>query len=386
MRKNFLTFGSPCIEKPEIQEVVSCLESGWVGTGPKVEMFERLFARYERIPFAVAMNSCTAALHLSLVTAGIERGDEVIVPTYTFASTAAAVLHAGATPVFADSDRQSFNLSPEDLQRKITRKTRAVIPVHFAGRACEMEKIMTIARRHKLFVIEDCSHAIETERAGKKAGTFGDFGCFSFYVTKNITTGEGGMVITRHARHARMLKVLALHGISQDAWKRRSSKTFRHYEVLLPGFKCNMMDLQAAIGIHQLKRIDQYWRRRREIWRHYQTAFEDLPLFLPAEAERGTRHAYHLYTPLLDISKSQLRRDELLTRLMRQKIGVGLHYKALHLHPFYRKNFSTTRGMFPNAEWISRRTFSLPLSAKMTDTDVKDVVVAVRKILKRELA
>ena len=214
-----MVFGSPLIEEPEIAEVVSCLKSGWIGTGPKVQQLEQNFRDYKRSMFATALNSCTAALHLSILAAGIEPGDEVIVPTMTFAATANAVIHAGGVPVFADCRKSTMNIDPEDIERKITDKTKAIVPVHFAGRACDMDTIMAIARKHNLKVIEDCAHAIETEYHGKKAGTFGDFGCFSFYVTKNIITGEGGMVITDDEKNANRIKILGLHGMSKDAWK-----------------------------------------------------------------------------------------------------------------------------------------------------------------------
>src|SRR3989338_1751150 len=256
MRKDFLAFGSPLIEQPEIDEVVDSLKSGWLGTGPKVKKFEEMFSDYKSIKHSVAVNSCTAALHLAMRVIGVKPGDEVIVPTMTFAATANAVIHAGGTPVFADCKKDTMNLNPADLEKKITKKTKAVIPVHFAGRPCDMDAIMAIAKKHNLKVIEDCAHAIESEYHGEKTGTFGDFGCFSFYATKNITTGEGGMVISRHEDLMNKIKIMALHGLSKDAWKRFSDEGYKHYYVVDRGFKYNMMDLQAAIGLHQLKRIE----------------------------------------------------------------------------------------------------------------------------------
>ncbi|MEL6500677.1 MAG: DegT/DnrJ/EryC1/StrS family aminotransferase, partial [Cyanobacteria bacterium J06623_1] len=296
--ENFLVFGSPTIENDEIQEVVASLKSGWLGTGPKVMRFQADFAAYKNVEQAIAVNSCTAALHLSLVSANLQPGDEVITTPLTFCATVNSILHSGATPVLADINPLTMNIDPEQVRAKITPRTRAIIPVHFAGRPCDMDALEAIAQQHQLILIEDCAHAIETEYKGRKAGTFGNFGCFSFYVTKNITTGEGGMVIARRPEDAERLKVLALHGMSKDAWKRFSDDGYVHYQVVEPGFKYNMMDLQAAIGIHQLKRIKGYWQRRQEIWQQYNEAFADLPLTLPAPPEPDTVHGYHLYTVL----------------------------------------------------------------------------------------
>lgn len=381
-RKNFLVFGSPLIEQPEINEVVASLKTGWLGTGPKVKKFEEMFAAYKGAKHAIALNSCTAGLHLAMLAIGIKPGDEVIVPTMTFAATANSVIHAGGRPVFADCERETMNIDPADIERKITKRTKAIIPVHFAGRPCNMDAIMSIARKNKLKVIEDCAHAIESEYHGRKTGTFGDLGCFSFYVTKNIVTGEGGMVITNTHKYADKIKVLGLHGMSKDAWKRFSDSGYKHYQVVYAGFKYNMMDMQAAIGIHQLPRIEKYWQHRKQIWDVYNQAFKDLPVITPLKEEPHTRHALHLYTLLLDINRLRISRDEFLMRMTNHNIGIGVHYIALHLQPYYRKTFGYKKGDFPNAEWISARTVSLPLSAKLTDDDVKDVISAVRLSLR----
>jgi len=383
MRKDFLIFGSPMIEQPEIDEVVASLKSGWLGTGLKVHKFEEMFRAYKGTEFAMALNSCTAALHLSILAIGLKQQDEVIVPTLTFAATANAVIHAGGVPVFADCRKDTMNIDPEDIERKITPKTKAIIPVHFAGRACNMQAIMDIAKHHHLKVIEDCAHAIETEYHGRKTGTFGDLGCFSFYVTKNIVTGEGGMAITDNEDYVSMLKIKALHGMSKDAWRRFSDSGYKHYQVVYVGYKYNMMDIQAAIGIHQLPRIDKYWQRRQEIWNHYNKAFKNLAVFIPAPVETNTRHAHHLYTLLLDIDNLRITRDQFLDEMTKQNIGVGVHYIALHLHPYYQQTFGYKRGSFPNAEWVSDRTVSIPLSAKLTDKDAQDVVEAVGEIIRK---
>jgi dTDP-4-amino-4,6-dideoxygalactose transaminase len=377
MRKDFLVFGSPLIEQPEIDEVVASMKTGWLGTGPKVKKFEELIAAYKGSRFAMALNSCTAALHLSMLAIDLQPGDEVIVPTMTFAATANAVIHAGGRPVLVDCERDTMNIDPNDIERKITKKTKAIIPVHFAGRACNMDAIMAIARKRNLKVIEDCAHAIETEYHGKKAGTFGDLGCLSFYVTKNIVTGEGGMVITDNERYSDKIKILGLHGMSKDAWKRFSDEGYKHYQVVYAGFKYNMMDIQAAIGIHQIKRIEAYWKRRQEIWGQYNETFKDLPVFTPAPVEPNTRHAYHLYTLLIDIERTKVTRDMFLNAMTKQNIGVGVHYIALHLQPYYQESFGYKKGDFPNSEWISDRTVSLPISAKLTESDCNDVINSV---------
>jgi dTDP-4-amino-4,6-dideoxygalactose transaminase len=380
-RDEYLVFGSPEIREAEVEEVLATLRSAWIGTGPRVARFESEFRDYLGAGHAVALNSCTAGLHLAMKGVGLEPGDEVIVPAMTFAATANAVVHAGGRPVLADVDRGTMCLTPEAVEAKLTPRTRAIVPVHFAGRPCEIERIVALARQAGVAVVEDCAHAIETLVDGRHVGTFGEFGAFSFYVTKNVVTGEGGMVVTADEEAAARLKTLALHGLSADAWSRFSDEGYKHYEVVEPGFKYNMMDLQAALGLHQLARAEANLRRCEEIWRRYDEAFADLPLQTPPEAEPGTRHARHLYTVMLDLERLSCTRDEVLLDLHRQKIGTGVHYRALHLHPYYRETGGHSRGDFPSAEWISDRTVSLPLSPKLTDEDVEDVIDAVGNAL-----
>lgn len=375
-RKDFLVFGSPLIEEEDIAEVVATLRSGWIGTGPKVKKFEDMFREYEGTKHAVAVASATAALHLSLLALELKPGDEVITTPMTFCATLNAIIHAGGRPVLVDCDRETFNIDPALVEKAITKRTRAILPVHFAGRACRMDEITAIARKHSLAIVEDCAHAIETEFHGKKAGTFGEFGCFSFYVTKNLTTAEGGMVITDDDRMADKIKVLALHGMNKDAWKRFSDDGYKHYEVVYAGFKYNMTDMQASLAIHQMPRIQKNWERRAELWKRYDAAFAGLPCLLPAPAEKDTRHGYHLYTPLVDIDRLGKSRDHVLNELTRLRIGTGVHYLALHTQPYYAKTYGYKRGDFPNAEFISDRTLSLPLSPKLSDQDADDVIAA----------
>jgi dTDP-4-amino-4,6-dideoxygalactose transaminase len=382
MRDSYLIFGQPLIEEPEIEEVVKSMRAAWLGTGPKVAQFEQLVAEYKGVEHAVAVNSCTAGLHLCCVALGLGPGDEVLVPAMTFCATINAVIHAGATPVLVDVEADSFNMDPEDIRRKITPRTRAIMPVHFAGRSCKMDEISMIAREHKLRIIEDCAHAIETEFHGRKAGTWGDCGVLSFYATKNIVTGEGGMVFTNDASIAARIKRLALHGLSQDAWNRFSDDGYKHYEVVEIGFKYNMMDLQAAIGLHQIARVDHYWQRRLKIWNQYNSAFAGLPVQIPAPFELQTRHALHLYTLLVGEGGESVARDRLIVELHRRKIGTGVHYRAIPRHPVYRNRFGWAPGDFPVADKIGQRTISLPLSAKLNEADVDDVIEAVTETVR----
>jgi dTDP-4-amino-4,6-dideoxygalactose transaminase len=383
MREKFLIFGAPCIEQPEIDEVVATLKSGWIGSGPRVAQFERDFSLYKAGGQAVAVNSCTAALHLALLASGIEPGDEVITTPLTFAATVNAILHTGATPVLADIDPVTMNLEPDRVAERITPRTRAILPVHFAGRPCDMDAILDIARAHGLLVIEDCAHAIETLYHDKPAGTLGDIGCFSFYSTKNITTAEGGMLLLHDPEQAGRIKTLALHGMSRDAWKRYGDAGFRHYLVEEVGYKFNMTDLQAAIGLHQLTRIEAGLRRRQAIWACYDAQLADLTITLPAPEEAGTRHARHLYTIQVEEDRCGVARDAFLDRMTAERIGVGVHYLSLPEHPVYQRLLGWCPEDYPHARRIGRSTVSLPLSACLTDQDVEDVVVAVRSILAR---
>lgn len=376
-KQNFLVFGSPLIEEDEINEVVSSMRSGWLGTGPKVAQFEKDFSSFIGSPFTSAVNSCTAALHLSLLALKLEKGSEVITTPLTFCATVNAIIHAGLTPVLADIDPLTMNIDPQKIEECITKKTRAIIPVHFAGRPCDMDRIVEIASKYNLYIVEDCAHSVESEYKGKKTGTFGKFGCFSFYVTKNITTGEGGMVVAKEKEDASFIKMLALHGMSADAWKRFSDEGYKHYFVVECGFKYNMMDLQAAIGIHQLKKIGDFHQKRRLIWEIYDREFSMLPVNTPAQPQPQTVHAYHLYTLLIDPEKTGISRDQFLERMTYNNIGVGVHYMSIPEHPYYQKNYGWKPEDYPNAMRVGRQTVSLPLSPKLSEKDIEDVISAV---------
>jgi dTDP-4-amino-4,6-dideoxygalactose transaminase len=376
-----VAFAPPFIGAEEIDEVVATLSSGWLTTGPRVHDFEHAFAEYVGAPHAVALNSCTAALHLSLLAAGVGLGDEVITTPLTFCATANTIVHTGATPVFADVDRRTGNIDPACIEAAITPRTKAVVPVHLAGLAVDTCAIRTIAARHGLTVIEDAAHAVEAHSTAGKVGATADFTCFSFYATKNLTTGEGGMVTMPSAAHAEWIRVASLHGMSRDAWARYTPAGRSDYDVVMPGFKYNMMDIQAALGIHQLARIEHQLLRREAIWRRYESGLAALPLSLPAAPEPGARHARHLFTVRVDADLCGASRDDVQRSLTARGIGTSVHFKALHLHPYYAERFDLERGMFPSAEFVSDRTLSLPLSPALLDAEVDRVIDALTACL-----
>ncbi len=380
---DFITFGAPLIEQAEIDEVNAVLQSGWLGTGPRVARFESDFAQYQSIsPSRVAaVNSCTAALHVSMVAASLEPGSEVITTPLTFCATVNAIIHAGLTPVLADVDPVTQCISPSAIEAAITPKTRAIIPVHFAGRACDMDAILSIAKKKNLMVIEDCAHAIETEYHKRKAGSFGDFGCFSFYATKNVVTGEGGMIQGKNEELIARAKILALHGMSKDAWQRFSDEGYKHYQVVAAGFKYNMMDLQAAIGIHQLARVEKNWKKRELVWQRYMEAFAGLPIGIPAPVEFNTRHAYHLFTIDINEQVAGISRDAFLNRMTQMGVGAGVHYLSVPEYPYYQETFGWRPEDYPNAMKIGRETISIPLSPKLTLKDTDKIINAINTIL-----
>ena len=382
-RSDYLTFGRPQITEDEIAEVSDTLRSGWIGTGPKVKAFEQQFAEYVGTRHAVAVGSCTAALHLSLIVAGIGPGDEVITTPLTFCATANAILHVGAVPVFVDIDPETMNIDVDQIERAITPRTKAVVPVHFAGRPVDISGLRQIAEIHGLIVIEDAAHAIEAVSNAGKVGVTGDLTCFSFYVTKNLTTGEGGMVTTERDDWAEKLRTYSLHGLSRDAWARFSKSGNAHYQVLCPGFKYNMTDIQASLGLHQFARLQMNLVRRAEIWARYDDAFSDLPIHLPLPPAANTVNARHLYTILIDHDGVGMDRDGFRDALHTMNIGSGVHYIGLHLHPYYEGLMDCRPEDFPNTTYVSSRTLSLPMGAGLSDRDVDDVIGAVRAIVGR---
>jgi dTDP-4-amino-4,6-dideoxygalactose transaminase len=383
MRKEFLRFGAPKFVQKEINEVVKTLKSGWVTTGAKTRTLEENFKKYIGVDYAIALNSATAALHLGLLAVGVKPGDEVIVPAMTFGASANTIVHCGATPVFVDCERDSMNIDPKMIEKAITGKTRAIVVVHVAGRACDMRAIMAIAKKHKLKIVQDSAHAVETQFNGKNVGSYGNVSCYSFHAIKNLTTGEGGMLTLDNAEAATRSKVLSLHGMSADAWNRYGSSGYKHYDIVEAGFKYNMMDVQASLGIHQLAKIEKNWKKREKIWNAYMKELRGLPIILPAPIKKGDKHAYHMFTVLIDTDKTSVTRDQFLNEMAARNIGTGVHYRALHLMSYYRKTLGHKEGDFPNAEWIGERTVSIPIMPYLTSRDVKDVIDAIKDVFSK---
>jgi dTDP-4-amino-4,6-dideoxygalactose transaminase len=381
---NYLTFGQPDLREEEINEVIDTLRSKWIGTGPKTRKFEESFSKYidpSGRTYAVALSSCTAALQLSINVLGIKKGDEIITTPLSFVATSNAIIHSGAKPIFVDVDREKFNINPSLLEEKINENTRAILPVHFAGRPCDMDQILELSKKYNLSLVEDAAHAIEAKYRDKKIGTIGDLTCFSFYATKNLTTAEGGMITTKEKSLADKIKNLSLHGLSADAWSRYGDVGYKHYFATAYGFKYNMTDIQSSLGIHQLARIEENLKTRERIWEFYNSQFKDLPVLLPKNESIENVHSRHLYTLLLNIEELKITRDQFLEALHKENIGSGVHYIPIHQHPIYIKNYHYKKGDFPNAEFIGERTVSIPLSPALKDQDVEDVVKGVKKIL-----
>ena len=362
--------------------MVACLKSGWIGTGPRFAQFERDFAAYQQAEVAVAVGSCTAAMHLSLATIGLAPGDEVITSALTFCSTVNSIIHAGGQPVLADVDPRTMNIDPADVRDRITARTRAIVPVHFAGRPCDMDALKTIADQHDLVLVEDCAHAIEARYRGRPVGAFGDFGCFSFYATKNLTTAEGGMVLVRDPDDGEVIRRNALHGLSVDAWGRFGDQQYCHAMAVDIGFKYNMTDLQASLGIHQLRRVEDNLGRREAIWAYYDHALSELPVARPADPDTDTRHARHLYTVLVGEDPGGIARDDFLQGMHARRIGVGVHYLGIAEHPVFQARYGWRPEDWPHAMATGRRTASLPLGSGLSMADAERVVRAVADVLR----
>ncbi|MBI3747760.1 MAG: DegT/DnrJ/EryC1/StrS family aminotransferase [Chloroflexi bacterium] len=377
-----LVFGQPDIREEEIAEVVETLRSGWLGTGPRTKQFESEFASYVGARHAIAVNSCTAGLHLSLLALGVGPGDEVIAPALTFAATVNVIVHVGATPVLVDVDRSTQNIDPNSVARAITPRTRVIMPVHMAGRPAPMTELLDLAQPRGVDIVEDAAHAVEAWAGDRKIGSIGRLTAFSFYVTKNVVTGEGGMVTTDDDALADDLRVRSLHGMSRDAWRRYSSAGFQHYDVVLPGWKYNMTDLQAALGIHQLRRVEENLERRRILWNRYLEGLADIPgVELPAPSREVDVHARHLFTVLVDPVVAGISRDDLISELKARNIGTGVHFRPIHTHSYYAKRLPYRLGDLPASEEIGDRTLSLPLSSKLTLADVDDVIEALHQAI-----
>ena len=386
VRTEFLPLSRPTIGEEEIQEVVDTLRSGWITTGPKVELFEKRFKDYLGMPEAVAVSSGTAGLHLALLAAGIGPGDEVITSSMTFAATANAIVLCGARPVLVDCDPDTLNIDLGRIEARINSKTKAIMPVHFAGQPCAMDELLEMARRHGACIIEDAAHALGTEYKGRRVGAIGDMTVFSFHPIKAITTGEGGMVVTRNKEWGERIRLLRFHGITTDAWQRQGGGRSPQYSIHELGFKYTMMDLQAAIGIHQMDKLDWFIERRRNLAHLYTLAFKGLEGLKPLHSvPYPQRHAWHLFVVQLELEKLTIDRDRFLDLLKERNIGAGIHFPALHLQPYYQEKWGYRRGDCPNAERASERILSLPLFPDMSEYDVKDVVEAVGELLAEHL-
>jgi len=377
-RADWLPYHRPSIGEAEIAEVADTLRSGWLTTGAKTRRFEADFARRLGVGEALAVSSCTAALQLALRVCGVGPGDDVVVPTYTFTATAEVVTHLGARPILADVDPTTCNLDGACLERALTPRTKAVVPVHIGGLPCPMDEILEVARARAVAVIEDAAHALPGRSQGRPLGTIGAAGAFSFYATKNITTGEGGMLVVQDPALAEEARLLALHGMSRDAWKRYSSAGQWRYRVVANGYKSNLDDVASSLGIHQLARLDEFHARRRAIVARYRRGLGGIDAIgLPAEAAPGDEHAWHLYMIRVRPRVLRIGRDAFIEELRVRNIGTSVHFIPLHLHPYYQRAWGYVPGDLPGAEQAFADVLSLPLYPAMTDDDVDDVVAAV---------
>ncbi len=385
VREKMLLFGAPNLGEEEIAEVVDTLKSGWISTGPKTKRFEQEFAEYVGAKYAVGLNSCTAGLHLSLVVSEIGPGDEVIVPTLTFGATANVVEHLGARPVLVDVDPVTLTMDPAAVERAITPRTRAIVPVHYAGMPCAMDELTALAARHNLMVIEDAAHAVGARYRGRKVGSISPLTSFSFYANKNLSTAEGGMVTTDDPALEERLRVLHLHGLSRDAWKRYHTKAYSSSEVVVPGYKYNMTDVQASLGIHQLRKQEGFIARREELASFYDEALSELDGMVwtpPRPRDGATRHVLHLYPVLVNTARLKVDRNQVISALMAENIGVSMHFHPLHMMPYYRAKYGYTPESFPHALRVGQSEISLPIQPQITARDAQDVVDALKKVLR----
>lgn len=385
VRAEFLPFSPPLIGPEEKAELMDTLDSGWITKGPKTERFEQDFAAYCGVEHTAAVYSCTAALHLSMLALEIGPGNEVLVPTMSFASTAHVVAYVGATPVFVDCDLD-FNIAVDQIESKITGRTKAIIPMHYGGQPCDMDAILDIAQRYNLRVVEDAAHAAGAAYKGKKIGSLqSHVACFSFYATKNMTTGEGGMATSHNGDLIERIKVLSMYGISdaRRIWKRYAPKGSWWYDIVELGYKYNMMDIQAALGIHQLRRLDGFIRRRAHFSQMYNEGFADLSAISIPVVKSNVHHAWHLFAILIDPNALTIDRDQFIEQLRAENIGTSVLWIPLHMHTYYREMMGHEPADFPNAQYLYERVINLPISPKMSDEDVLDVIAAIRRIIRR---
>ena len=380
-RSRFLPFHRPSLGPEEEAEMLAALRSGWVTMGPRVQQLEAAFRAMLGVPHALAVNSCTAAIHLALLGLGIGPGDEVITTPISFATSANVLVHVGAAPVFADVEPDTLNLDPRSVAERLTPRTRAIMPVHLYGHPCDMGALTALAERHGLQLIEDAAHAIEASWQGRRMGSASAAAAFSLYATKNITAGEGGVLVTSRPELAEAAEILRNHGLSRGAWKRYGAEGFRHWEILAPGYNYKLSDVLAAIGLAQLAKLEGFWAERRRLVGLYDAALADCAEIARPVVRPAVRPAYHLYSVRLRLEQVRWTRDQVLAAVQAERIGLGVHFRALHLHPYYRQRFGFAPGLCPVAEAASERLFSLPLYPGLTEADVADVAAALRKVL-----
>ncbi len=386
MRDSFLPFARPSLGEEEIQDVVETLRSGWITTGPKTEKFAAAFAEYVGGRFAVPVSSATAGLHVALLALGVGPGDEVITTPMTFVATLNTIVHCGAVPVLADIDAATPHVRVEQIEERLTKKTKAIVPVHFVGQPVDLDPLLELAAAKGVPVLEDAAHAAGTEYKSRRIGSFPTTSVFSFHPNKNITTGEGGMVVTEDEGVFERASLLKFHGMDREAWKRFAKEGSPRYDVEVPGFKYNMMDIQAALGLGQLPRLDGFIRKRERLAARYDQAFSGVTgLILPQRVPYPARHAWHLYTPLVDLDRLTISRDRFMGELKSRNIGTGLHYTAAHEFTYYARTFGWGPEDFPEAHFVSERIVSLPLFPGLTDADQDDVIEAVGDVLGRSL-
>jgi dTDP-4-amino-4,6-dideoxygalactose transaminase len=382
VRKDFLPFHRPWFDEQEEQAVIEVLRSGWITKSKRTVEFEKRFGEYTGAKYAVGLNSCTAGLHLALLALGIGPGDEVITTPITFPATVNVIEHVGAKPVFADVLPGDLNINPDEIEKKITARTKAIIPVHFQGRPCDMDRIFALAKMHGLAVVEDAAHAVETMYQGRKVGNLESAAtCFSFYANKNITTGEGGMLTTNDEKIDEKVRMLSLHGISRDAWKRYSMEGYRHWETMYAGFKYNMFDLQAALGLIQLSKVDMFWERRKEIVTRYDNAFSDEPALRLLSTSPGNKLAYYNYVLVIKTEMLNADRDKIMEAVQAEGVGIGIHFRSVAAQNYYKEKYGYAMGSMPNAEYATDRVLSIPLFPAMTDQEADDVIKVVSKVI-----
>ncbi len=382
VRDNFLPYGKQWIDEKEINEVIDTLKSNWITTGPKMRLFEEKFRKFKNSKYSVAVNSGTAALHISTSSININPGDEVITTPMTFVASANCVVYRGGTPVLADIKKDTYNIDPDEIKKKITSKTRAIIPVHFAGQPCDMDEICEIAEENNLFIIEDAAHAIDAEYKEKKIGNISDLTTFSFHPVKNITTAEGGMVTTNNEELYEKLLMFRTHGISKDAVKRFGKEGGFYYDMKYLGFRYNLSELHSSLGIQQLDKLMAFQSRRREIVRIYNKELGSIEGIKIPYVKSNIKHSWHLYVIQLDLEKLNQDRDQIFKALREENIGVNVHYIPVHYHSYYQEKFGLKRGILPNVEWLFPRIITIPLFHKMRDNDAYDVINALEKVIK----